>query len=135
MARIRPNYTKRPVMTEKMCMNARLAKEAFDWQWKKTLAIRKARYRPSTKALKCIRQMPKSQGINRIVFRQIVRQITRDIGRSDLKFQSPALDTLQTAAESFLECLFENANECAMHCDRVTIFVKDMNLKRRLRKE
>jgi histone H3/H4 len=40
---------------------------------------------------------------------------------------------LQEAAESFLVGIFEDANICAIHANRVTIMKKDMDLARRIR--
>ena len=40
---------------------------------------------------------------------------------------------LQEAAESFLVGLFEDANLCAIHGNRITIMKKDMDLARRIR--
>ena len=40
---------------------------------------------------------------------------------------------LQEAAEAYLVHLFEDSNLCAIHAKRVTIFVKDIQLARRIR--
>jgi histone H3 len=55
--------------------------------------------------------------------------------RSELRFQSHALLALQEASEVYLISVFEDANLCAIHAKRVTIFPKDMQLARRIRGE
>jgi len=42
---------------------------------------------------------------------------------------------LQESSEAYLTILFEDANLCAIHSKRVTIFPKDMQLVRRIRGE
>ena len=55
--------------------------------------------------------------------------------KMDLRCQGSALLALQEAAESYLVSLFEDANLCAIHAKRVTIFARDIQLARRLRGE
>lgn len=50
-----------------------------------------------------------------------------------LRWQSHAILALQEAAEAFLVHLFEDANLCAIHANRVTIMQKDIQLARRIR--
>ena len=52
---------------------------------------------------------------------------------SDLRFQAQALIALQESSEAFLTGLFEDANLCAIHANRVTVMKKDMDLARRIR--
>lgn len=52
---------------------------------------------------------------------------------SDIRFQSSAVMAMQEAAEAYLVGLFEDANLCAIHAKRVTVFPKDMELARRIR--
>ena len=49
------------------------------------------------------------------------------------RWKVEALMALQEAAESYLVHLFEDSNLCAIHAKRVTIFVKDIQLARRIR--
>lgn len=44
-----------------------------------------------------------------------------------------AIMAIQEAAEAYLVGLFEDANLCAIHCSRVTIMKKDLELARRIR--
>ena len=46
-----------------------------------------------------------------------------------------AVLALQTASESYLVGLFEDAQLCAIHAHRVTVMKKDMDLARRIRGE
>jgi histone H3 len=93
-------------------------------------------HRPGTKALREIRKYQKSTDvlIPRLPFQRLVREITQDL-KKDLRFQSPALQALQEAGEAYLVGLFEDANLCAIHANRVTIMPKDIQLSRRLRGE
>ena len=46
-----------------------------------------------------------------------------------------AVLALQTASESYLVGLFEDAKLCAIHAHRVTVMKKDIDLARRIRGE
>ena len=76
-------------------------------------------------ALREIRKYQKSTEllIRRMPFQRLVREIAQEF-RTDLRFQSTALVALQEAAEAYLVHLMEDANLCAIHAKRVTIFVK-----------
>ena len=67
-------------------------------------------------------------------FQRFIRAICEGID-SQLRFQSTALLALQEAAESYLTGLFEDANLCAIHANRVTVMKKDLDLARRIRGE
>ena len=101
----------------------------------KSSKVRK--YRPGTVALREIRRYQKSTEllIRRLPFQRIVREISRDQTRTNLRFQSSAISTLQEATEAYLVSLFEDANLNAIHARRVTIKPKDIQLARLLRKE
>ena len=91
------------------------------------------RYRPGTVALREIR---KYQGgtellIRRLPFSRLVRDIAVSY-RTDLRFQSNALSALHESAEAFLVQLFEDAQMCAIHAKRITIFPVDIMLARRI---
>jgi histone H3 len=45
--------------------------------------------------------------------------------RTDLRFQSTAILTLQEASEAYLVGMFEKTKLCAMHAKCVTIMPKD----------
>ena len=92
------------------------------------------RYRPGTVALREIRRYQKSTHflLCKLPFQRLVREIAQDF-KSDLRFQSFAIAALQEAAEAYLVHLLEDANLCAIHAKRVTIFPKDLQLARRIR--
>jgi histone H3 len=94
------------------------------------------RYRPGTVALREIRRYQKSTEalIACLPFQRLVREISTDY-RSDIRFQEKALAALQEASEAYLVGLFADANLCAIHAKRVTIFPKDIQLARRIRGE
>lgn len=94
------------------------------------------RYRPGVVALREIRKYQKSTNtlIKKLPFQRIVREIAQDY-KTDIRFQSAAIEALQEASEAYLVGLFEDTNLCAIHGKRVTIMPKDMQLARRIRGE
>jgi len=72
--------------------------------------------------------------LRKIPFIRLIREIAQ-MFKSDLRFNSNALLALQDASEAYLVRLFEDANLCAIHAKRVTIFPKDMDLVRKIRGE
>ena len=91
------------------------------------------RFRPDTVALREIRWSQKSTDllIRRLPFQRLVREIVQEF-KSDLRFQTSAVQAIQEAAEAYLVGLFEDTNLCAIHAKRVTIMPKDMQLARRI---
>ena len=65
-----------------------------------------------------------------VIFREISQKF-----KPDFRYQSLAILALQEASEAYLVRLFEDTNHCALHANRVTITVKDMQLARRIRGE
>mmetsp|Transcript_26279 Transcript_26279/g.36314 ORF Transcript_26279/g.36314 Transcript_26279/m.36314 type:complete len:138 (+) Transcript_26279:65-478(+) len=94
----------------------------------------KRRFRPGTVALREIRKYQKNSDklIRRLPFQRLLREITQQF-MIDLRYQQSAIDAIQEAAEAYLTELFQEANLCAIHAKRVTIFPKDMQLSRRIR--
>jgi histone H3 len=92
------------------------------------------RYRPGTVALRQIRKYQKSTEclIRKLPFQRLVREVAQGI-RGDLRFQSTAVLALQEASEAYVVGVFEDANLCAIHAKRVTVFARDMNLALRIR--
>lgn len=93
------------------------------------------KYRPGTVALREIRKYQKSHDllIRKLPFTRLVRQIAQDF-KTDLRFRSTAMESLQEAGESFLTGIFEDSNLVAIHAKRVTIQVKDIQLCKRIRR-
>ena len=100
----------------------------------KTKEKKKLRFKPGTIALREIRRYQKSTQMlmPRAPFQRLVRNICSSID-GDLRFQSQALIALQESAEAYITGLFEDANLCAIHANRVTLMKKDMVLARRIR--
>lgn len=90
----------------------------------------------SAVALKEIREFQASTAllIQKRPFQRLVQEVAGQFS-SDLRFAASALLALQEAAEAYLVGLFEDSNLCAVHCKRVTLMVKDLQLARRIRGE
>ena len=76
--------------------------------------------------------------IRRLPFARLVREISSTFSDQSSKkyaskWQVAALEALQTAAETYLVHVFEDANLCAIHGKRVTLMPKDIQLARRIR--
>ena len=69
------------------------------------------RFRPGTVALREIRRFQKSTDllIRRLPFQRLVREIAQEF-KSDLRFQTSAVQAIQEAAEAYLVGLFEGMN-------------------------
>ncbi|XP_075716093.1 histone H3-like centromeric protein A [Rhinoderma darwinii] len=97
---------------------------------------RRRRYRPGARALMEIRKYQKSTNllIQKVPFFRLVREICLKYSRGVFYYwQSTALMALQESAEAFLVRLFEDSYLCSHQANRVTLFVKDMQLARRIR--
>ncbi|XP_038590601.1 histone H3-like centromeric protein A [Micropterus salmoides] len=96
---------------------------------------KKRRFRPGTKALMEIRKFQKSTDLllRKGPFSRLVREVCQSFSREALRWQVYALLALQEAAEAFLVMLFSDANLCAIHAKRVTVFPRDIQLARRIR--
>lgn len=94
---------------------------------------------PGLQALREIRYFQRQTHllIRKLPFARLVREITQtynsDPGGGEKRWQLEALNALQEALEHYLVHLFEDSNLCAIHAKRVTIFVKDIQLARRIR--
>ena len=95
---------------------------------------RKIRFKPGTVALREIKRYQKTTNmmLPRASFQRVVRSITGSIDH-DLRFQAQALLALQESTEAYLVGIFEDANLCCIHANRVTVMKKDMDLARRIR--
>ncbi|KAM9831823.1 histone H3-like centromeric protein A [Neosynchiropus ocellatus] len=96
---------------------------------------RRRRFRPGTKALMEIRKYQKSTDLllRKAPFARLVREVSQSFIRDAFKWQVYALAALQEAAEAFLVRLFADANLCAIHAKRVTLYPRDIQLARRIR--
>ena len=64
-------------------------------------------------------------------FQRAVREIA-EARMQGVRFQAGALKALQHTNEAFLVELFEEAQRCAIHAKRVTIYPKDIRLAARM---
>ncbi len=71
--------------------------------------------------------------IPRAPFWRLAREVLGNVGSGDNRWSVAGVTALQEAAEAYLVAMFDDAQMCAIHAKRVTIFVKDMQLARRLR--
>ncbi|XP_055076636.2 histone H3-like centromeric protein A [Misgurnus anguillicaudatus] len=96
---------------------------------------KKHRFRPGTRALMEIRKYQKSTDLllRKGPFSRLVREVCQTFSRENLMWQGYALMALQEAAEAFMVRLFSDANLCAIHAKRVTLFPRDIQLARRIR--
>ncbi|XP_061902600.1 histone H3-like centromeric protein A isoform X4 [Entelurus aequoreus] len=96
---------------------------------------KKRRFRPGTRALMEIRKYQKSTDLllRKAPFARLVHEVCQTFGRGSFRWQVLALLALQEAAEAFLVMLFSDANLCAIHAKRVTLFDRDLQLARRIR--
>ncbi|KAK0135670.1 histone H3-like centromeric protein A [Merluccius polli] len=89
---------------------------------------------PETKDCKGADILPISASSNMIGGnKHEVREVCQAYSMKELRWQVYALTALQEAAEAFLVMVFSNANLCAIHAKRVTLFPRDVQLARRLR--
>uniref|UniRef100_A0A8B9HSJ7 Selenoprotein H n=1 Tax=Astyanax mexicanus TaxID=7994 RepID=A0A8B9HSJ7_ASTMX len=88
---------------------------------------KKRRFRPGVKALMEIRKYQKSTDLllRKGPFSRLVRL--------SMFFIFFMIFFLSQAAEAFLVRLFSDANVCAIHAKRVTLYPRDMQLVRRIR--
>ncbi|XP_053329551.1 histone H3-like centromeric protein A [Spea bombifrons] len=94
------------------------------------------RFRPGTRALMEIRKYQKSTEllIRKAPFQRLVREVCMTYTRGvAFNWQSMAIMALQEAAEAFLVRLLEDSYLCSIHAKRVTLFVQDIQLARRIR--
>lgn len=73
--------------------------------------------------------------IQKIDFFLLVKELSKDTYGDNFKFTPASLAALHVASEDYLIGLFEDSNLCALHCNRVTLYKKDMTLARRIRGE
>lgn len=89
---------------------------------------KKPHYKPGTVALREIRKYQKSTDnlIRKLPFQRLVRDIAQDF-KTDLRFQSSAVQALQEASEARLVQLMELSNTNTLFNKRITVFAKDLS--------
>ena len=76
----------------------------------------------------------------KLPFARLVREVAKDLTSmssfpNGVRLQESAIIALQEAAEDYLVYLFEDTNLETLHCKRVTVHARDMQLARRIRGE
>ncbi|KAM5298674.1 histone H3.2-like [Ctenodactylus gundi] len=94
-----------------------------------TGGVKPHRYRPSAVALHEIRRYRKFSEllVRKLPFQRPVREMAQDL-KTDLRFQSSAVISLQEASEAYLVGIVEDTNLCAIYSKRVTIMPRDIQL-------
>jgi histone H3 len=90
------------------------------------------RFRPGTVALREIRRHQKNSdclAFPKLNFERLIREIAQDY-KDDLRFSEGVIDLLQLTTETYLIELCENANRCAIHANRETVYAGDLQLVR-----
>merc|ERR1711937_140584 len=87
-----------------------------------------------TKSLKEIQKYQKSTDLlmRKLPFIRLVREISRRVSGKEYRFQVAAMQCLQEAAETYIVNMFQAVQLCAIHCKRVTVMPRDIELVRRL---
>jgi len=98
------------------------------------------RYRPGTVALREIRQQQKISHKQHAIPKSVITRCFKEhLGThrnpTVQRVTATAVEAIHEALEAYAVQLFEDTNLCAIHCGRVTIMRRDMQLVRRLRKE
>merc|ERR1712018_992322 len=99
-------------------------------------AAKRYRSRQGTVALKEIRRYQRSSEllIRKMPFQRLCRALTYETtGASDVRFQSPALPTLQEGVEAHVVGVFEDSVLTSTHAKRVTVFPRDIRLALKIR--
>lgn len=98
------------------------------------MGVKKPRFKTGTVALRDVRHYQKSVEllIRKLPFQRYVKS-TVYAQKADMRFQGAAMAALHEAFEAYLVSLFEDAQLCAVHANRVTVMAKDINLVVKLR--
>ena len=102
--------------------------------YKRPDAMKGKRYKKGDRALQEISHYQKTPGLL-IPLRPFIRYVKElgDERKPDMRWQAYAIFLLQNAAEAFVVGALEDANLCAIHSKRVTVFPKDIQLVKRIR--
>ncbi|KAJ0983282.1 hypothetical protein J5N97_011537 [Dioscorea zingiberensis] len=94
------------------------------------------RFRPGRVVLREIKKYKKRTKllIQKLPLKRLVYEIAQDF-KTDLRFQSFTVATLQESSKAYLVGLFKDTNLCTIHAKRGTIMPKDIQLAHRIRGE
>ena len=98
------------------------------------MKAKKRRYRPGTVAVREIKRYQKSTDLllPKASVVRLVREVTQNLDKSEIRFQTLALLALQEASEAYLVSLFETGDKCRAHAGRQTMIDEDLKLARYL---
>lgn len=87
------------------------------------------RFKTGTVALRDIRKYQKTTDLllKKLPFQRMCRDIANKLN-VEMRFKFEALAAIQESFEDFMTNLFEDANMCVKHCNRVTLMPKDLQL-------
>lgn len=71
--------------------------------------------------------------IPRANFNRLLRSVCEEQREEKFRWTSDAVTVMQAAAEDYLVGLFEDSYLCTVHCKRMTLMSKDLQLARRIR--
>ena len=102
--------------------------------YKRPDTMKGKRFKSGARALQEISHYQKTPGLL-IPLRPFIRYVKElgDERKPDMRWQAYAIFLLQNAAEAFVVGALEDANLCAIHAKRVTVFPKDIQLVSRIR--
>lgn len=89
------------------------------------------RWRPGTVALREIRHLQKNTDrvLPQLSVERLIREIAKEVGDGeDMRFQKDALLAIQEGAEEYLVDMFKSAQKFAIHSNRQTVDLKDIEL-------
>ena len=93
------------------------------------------RYRPGTVAIREIKKYQKYEDQRLTQKAPLIRRIRDQIKafNPDFRLAATAADAIHEAVESYLVNMLEDANLCAIHAKRQTLFKKDVQLALKIR--
>ena len=102
--------------------------------YKRPDSMKGKRFKSGSRALQEISHYQKTLGLL-IPLRPFIRYVKElgDERKAGMRWQAYAIFLLQNAAEAFVVGALEDANLCAIHAKRVTVFPKDIQLVSRIR--
>jgi len=95
------------------------------------------RFKPGTVALREIRYQQKHSenfALPKLNFSRLTREIGQDY-REDVRYSHNFMELFQLVVEDYLVGILKDANRCAIHAERQTIYPKDLQLARYIRGE
>ncbi|KAM0688019.1 hypothetical protein COBT_000722 [Conglomerata obtusa] len=94
------------------------------------------KFKPGAVAIREIRKYQKTTEmlLRRLPFQRFCREVASKY-KPDCRFKLETLSAVQESMENFLTNVFEEANMCVKHCNRVTLMPKDLKLVYKMKYE